>query len=67
GSVWSSFLAGIVVAAPIGITVAIVYWFVTGPMTRLDTFVMVSTRLSPAGRKFFTNVSSRVIGPVTNQ
>ena len=28
----SSFFAGIVVVAPIGITVAIVYWFVTGPM-----------------------------------
>lgn len=38
-SVRSSFLAGIVVAAPIGITVAIVYWFVTGPMAKLDTFV----------------------------
>jgi len=35
----SSFLAGIVVVAPIGITVAIVYWFVTGPMAQLDTFV----------------------------
>lgn len=39
GSVRSSFLAGIVVAAPIGITVAIVYWFVTGPMAKLDIFV----------------------------
>ena len=39
GSIRSSFLAGIVVAAPIGITVALVYWFVTGPMARLDTFV----------------------------
>lgn len=39
GGLWSSFLAGIVVIAPIGITAAIVYWFVTGPMTRLDTFV----------------------------
>lgn len=35
----SSFLAGIVVAAPIGITAAIVYWFLTGPIARLDTFV----------------------------
>ena len=39
GSLWSSFLAGIVVVAPVGITVAIVYWFVTGPMSRLDSFV----------------------------
>lgn len=38
-SLRSSFLAGIVVAAPIGITVALVYWFVTGPMAKLDTFV----------------------------
>ncbi len=38
-SLRSSFLAGIVVAAPIGITVAIVYWFVTGPMAKLDSFV----------------------------
>jgi len=37
--IWSSFLAGIVVIAPMGITAAIVYWFVTGPITRLDTFV----------------------------
>lgn len=39
GGLWSSFLAGIVVAAPIGITVAIVWWFLTGPMAKLDTFV----------------------------
>lgn len=39
GNVWSSFLAGVVVVAPIGITVALVYWFVTGPMARLDAFV----------------------------
>ena len=36
---WSSFLAGIVVVAPIGITIALVYWFVTGPMAKLDAFV----------------------------
>lgn len=35
----NSFLAGIVVAAPIGITVALTYWFVTGPMAKLDSFV----------------------------
>ncbi|MEM9616693.1 MAG: DUF502 domain-containing protein [Pseudomonadota bacterium] len=39
GSLRSSFLAGIVVAAPIGITIALVYWFVTGPMAKLDAFV----------------------------
>ena len=35
----SSFFAGIVVVAPIGITAAIVYWFVAGPMAQLDSFV----------------------------
>ena len=35
----SSFFAGIVVAAPIGITIALIYWFVTGPMAKLDAFV----------------------------
>lgn len=35
----SSFFAGIVVAAPIGITIALVYWFVTGPMAKLDAVV----------------------------
>ncbi|MBI1365930.1 MAG: DUF502 domain-containing protein [Alphaproteobacteria bacterium] len=35
----SSFFAGIVVVAPIGITAAIVYWFLTGPLTKLDAFV----------------------------
>lgn len=35
----SSFLAGIVVFAPIGITIALIYWFVTGPMAKLDAFV----------------------------
>lgn len=39
GNLRSSFLAGIVVAAPIGITVALVYWFLTGPMAKLDAFV----------------------------
>ena len=39
GGLWSSFLAGMVVIAPIGITVAIVWWFLTGPMARLDGFV----------------------------
>ena len=46
GSLWSSFLAGVVVAAPIGITIALVYWFVTGPMARLDAVVK---RTLPAG------------------
>ena len=39
GGLWSSFLAGVVVAAPIGITIFLIYWFVTGPMAKLDAFV----------------------------
>lgn len=38
-SVWSSFVAGVVVVAPIGITIALVYWFVTDPMAKVDRFV----------------------------
>ncbi len=39
GGLWSSFLAGVVVVAPISITIALIYWFVTGPMAKLDAFV----------------------------
>lgn len=42
----SSFIAGIVVAAPVAITAYIVYWFVTSPMRDLDLFVR---RILPAG------------------
>jgi uncharacterized membrane protein len=42
----SSFIAGIVVAAPVAITAYIVYWFVTSPMRDLDSFVR---RILPAG------------------
>lgn len=35
----SSFIAGVVVLAPIGITASLVYWFVTGPMAKVDSFV----------------------------
>lgn len=38
-SLRNNFFTGIVVAAPIGITVALVYWFITGPMAQLDGFV----------------------------
>ncbi|MBI1392487.1 MAG: DUF502 domain-containing protein [Alphaproteobacteria bacterium] len=59
GSIWSSFLAGIVVVAPIGITVAIVYWFVTGPMTRLDTFVK---NFLPAGDSNVETITRAIPG-----
>lgn len=38
-NLWSSFLAGVVVVAPIAITIALVYWFLTGPMTQVDALV----------------------------
>ncbi|MEO1136515.1 MAG: DUF502 domain-containing protein [Pseudomonadota bacterium] len=38
-SLWSNFLAGVVVVAPIGITIWLFYLLFTGPMARLDTFV----------------------------
>jgi len=39
GRLRANFLAGVVVAAPIGITAAIIYWFLDGPMKKLDLFV----------------------------
>ncbi|WP_411820435.1 DUF502 domain-containing protein [Hyphococcus formosus] len=39
GSLWSSFLAGVVVVAPIGITIWLFYLLFTGPMAKLDAFV----------------------------
>ena len=36
---WSSFLAGVAVVAPIGITIWLFYLLFTGPMARLDAFV----------------------------
>lgn len=38
-SLWSSFLAGVVVVAPVGITIWLFYLLFTGPMARLDAFV----------------------------
>ena len=55
----SSFLAGIVVIAPMGITAAIVYWFVTGPMTRLDTFVK---SILPAGDSNVETITRAIPG-----
>ncbi len=39
-SLRSSFLAGVVIAAPLLITVAVVYWMVTGPLKQLDGLVL---------------------------
>ncbi len=38
-SLWSDFLAGVAVVAPIGITIWLFYLLFTGPMAKLDTFV----------------------------
>ena len=38
-SLWSSFMAGVVVVAPVGITVWVFYLLLTGPMAKLDAFV----------------------------
>ncbi len=45
-NVWSNFLAGVVVVAPIGITVWLFYLLVSGPMARLDAFVKRSLPVS---------------------
>ncbi len=36
---WSNFMAGVVVVAPVGITVWLFYLLLTGPMAKLDAFV----------------------------
>ncbi len=55
----SSFFAGIVVIAPIGITVALIYWFVTGPMERLDRFVK---NILPAGDSNVETITRAIPG-----
>ena len=45
-SLRNSFLTGVVILAPILITIALLYWLVTGPLARLDDFVQ---RLIPDG------------------
>lgn len=38
-SLRNSFLAGVVIAAPMLITFSVMYWLITGPLARLDVFV----------------------------
>ena len=59
GNLRSSFLAGIVVIAPIGITAAIIYWFVTGPMSKLDAFVK---NFLPAGDSNVETITRAIPG-----
>lgn len=55
----SSFIAGVVVAAPMAITVYIVYWFITSPMKQLDGFVR---KLLPAGDSRLETITQAIPG-----
>lgn len=55
----SSFIAGIVVAAPMAITAYIVYWFITSPMKQLDGFVR---QLLPAGDSRLEAITQAIPG-----
>lgn len=35
----TSFVAGVVVVAPVGLTIWLIYWFVSGPLADIDAFV----------------------------
>lgn len=50
-SLWSSFLAGVVVVAPIGITIWLFYLLITGPMAKLDSFVKQTLPVSESMRE----------------
>lgn len=53
GSLWSNFLAGLVVVAPVGLTIWLFYLFLTGPMANLDSFVK---RTLPVGDSTLENI-----------
>jgi uncharacterized membrane protein len=55
----TSFLAGVVVAAPVSITIFIIYWFVTGPMRKLDLFVR---NILPAGDSRIETITQAIPG-----
>lgn len=55
----SSFIAGIVVAAPMAITAYIVYWFITSPMKKLDSFVR---HILPAGDSRIETITQAIPG-----
>lgn len=58
-SLRTSFLAGVVVAAPVSITIYIIYWFVTGPMRKLDLFVR---NILPAGDSRIETITQAIPG-----
>lgn len=55
----SSFIAGVVAAAPLAITISIIYWFLTGPMRKLDRFVR---SLLPAGDSALETITQAMPG-----
>lgn len=55
----TSFLAGVVVAAPLAITAYIIFWFVTGPMRQLDLFVR---NILPAGDSRIETITQAIPG-----
>ena len=55
----TSFIAGVVVAAPLAITAYIIYWFVTGPMRNLDLFVR---NILPAGDSRIETITNAIPG-----
>ena len=55
----TSFIAGVVVAAPVSITIYIIYWFVTGPMRKLDLFVR---NILPAGDSRIETITQAIPG-----
>ncbi len=55
----TSFIAGVVVAAPLAITAYIIYWFVSGPMRQLDLFVR---NILPAGDTRIETITQAIPG-----
>ncbi len=55
----SSFIAGIVVAAPMAITAYIIYWFITSPMKQLDSFMR---QILPAGDSRLETITQAIPG-----
>ncbi len=55
----TSFIAGVVVAAPVSITIYIIYWFVSGPMRQLDLFVR---NILPAGDSRIETITQAIPG-----
>ncbi len=55
----SSFIAGIVVAAPLAITAYIIYWFITSPMKQLDSLVR---QILPAGDSRLETITQAIPG-----